>query len=80
MNQSHAPLQIRSNAQTHLNLVDIKFAILFLQFLVRGLHSINRSHRISQVLSRDRGLFHVERLLLQLTDLTLVQLLLFQHS
>ena len=63
---------------TYLDLVNINLAVLLLELLVRLLHRIDRRHCIPQVLRRERGGFHVERLLRELCELRLVHSLLLQ--
>jgi len=65
---------------THLDLVDVDLAVLLLELLVGRLHGVDGRHRVAQVLGCEGGLLHVERLLLQLADLSLVQLLLLEDA
>jgi hypothetical protein len=60
--------------QPHLDLADVNLAVLFTDFCIGHLHSVQSCHSISQVLCGHCGRFHVEALLLQLLDLTLVSL------
>lgn len=74
------PVKHGRPGRAHLDLVDVELAVLLLELFVGRLHRIDRRHRVSQILGRDRRLLHVEGLLLQLPDLALVQLLLFQDA
>lgn len=62
----------------YLNLVQVDLLVLLLHHRVGGLHGIDGRHHVLQVLGCEGRLLHVERLLLQLLPLTLVQFALLQ--
>jgi hypothetical protein len=64
---------------THLDLVNVDLAVLLLELLVRRLHRVDGRHRVPEVLRRERGALHVERLLGELRELLLVQPLLLER-
>ena len=67
-------------ARAHLDLVDVNLAVLLAHLLVGRLHGVDGRHRVAQIFSREGGLLHIERLLLELRDLALVELFLLQNS
>jgi hypothetical protein len=65
---------------THLNLVNIDFAILLAQLFICLLHRVKRHHRIAQVLRCKRGALDIKRLLRELRQLRFVHAFLLQRA
>lgn len=65
--------------EAHLDLININLPVLLLDFLIGCLHRVHRGHGIPQVLRDKRSRLHIERLLLELSNLGLVHLLLLQR-
>lgn len=65
-------------ATKYLNLINVYLPVLLPQFLIGRLHSIHSGHRVAEIVCGEDGRFHVECLLLDLSELRLVHLLLLQ--
>jgi hypothetical protein len=65
---------------TYLYLIDVEFAVLFLDLLIGNLHGAESGHGVPQIVRGNSGRFHVKGLLCKLGNLRFVHPLLLQGS